>query len=226
MTDRSKAFLAHAYTISGLATGVFAYLAIREGLFRNAFLWLALSVIIDATDGPLARKMRTASVLPGFDGRKLDDIVDYFNYVIVPALFFLHAHLLPSPLYILVPLISSAYGFCRKNAKTDDGFFTGFPSYWNIVALYLYLFRLSATLNLLIVAFFALLIFIPLKYIDPFKTVPLRRLTAPVTLIWAALCAIIIVRLPNPAPLLVGISFVYPCYYLISSFFLNATLKA
>ena len=43
-----------------------------------------------------------------------------------------------------VVLLSSAYGFGSTDAKTSDHFFTGFPSYWNIVALYLYVARSAA----------------------------------------------------------------------------------
>ena len=38
----------------------------------------------------------------------------------------------------VLPLLASAYGFSQVNVKTDDGFFLGFPSYWNIVAYYLF----------------------------------------------------------------------------------------
>ena len=34
-------------------------------------------------------------------------------------------------------LLSSAYGFSQEAAKTSDHYFTGFPSYWNIVVFYL-----------------------------------------------------------------------------------------
>ena len=35
-------------------------------------------------------------------------------------------------------VLASSYQFCRVDAKTDDHFFLGFPSYWNIVAFYVY----------------------------------------------------------------------------------------
>ena len=36
------------------------------------------------------------------------------------------------------PCWPALYGFCQVQAKTDDGYFLGFPSLWNVVALYLY----------------------------------------------------------------------------------------
>ena len=84
--------------------------------------------------------------LPWFDGAKLDDIVDYLTYVFVPALLRLagaagaDAWTLP---VACAMLLSSAYGFNRDDAKTTDHFFTGFPSYWNIVVFYLFLMHQS-----------------------------------------------------------------------------------
>ena len=52
---------------------------------RAAFLWLFAAVLIDSTDGVLARWARVHERLPNFSGEKLDDIVDYLTFVFVPA---------------------------------------------------------------------------------------------------------------------------------------------
>ena len=39
------------------------------------------------------------------------------------------------------------YGFSRDDAKTADHFFTGFPSYWNIVVFYLFVLELPPGVN-------------------------------------------------------------------------------
>ena len=44
-------------------------------------------------------------------------------------------------------LLSSGYGFNREDAKTSDHFFTGFPSYWNIVVFYLFVMHASQMVN-------------------------------------------------------------------------------
>ncbi|MEJ2746189.1 MAG: CDP-alcohol phosphatidyltransferase, partial [bacterium] len=131
MKEKMFAWAVHAYTSLGLVTGLFALRATMEGEMGFAFFLLAMSVIIDATDGPLARRFHSAEVLPGFNGRRLDDIVDYLNYVFVPAFILVRSGLLSSWGWALIPLVSSAYGFSRKDAMTHDGYFTGFPSYWN-----------------------------------------------------------------------------------------------
>jgi phosphatidylcholine synthase len=81
-------------------------------------------------------------VLPGIDGRRLDDMVDYLNYVIVPVVFLVAAGYL-TPAVAAAPILASAYGFSQQDAKTEDDFFLGFPSYWNIVALYIWLLDVS-----------------------------------------------------------------------------------
>ena len=218
MKEKMFAWAVHAYTSLGLVTGLFALRATMEGEMGFAFFWLAMSVIIDATDGPLARRFHSAEVLPGFNGRTLDDIVDYLNYVFVPAFILVRAGLLSSWGWALIPLVSSAYGFSRKDAKTPDGYFTGFPSYWNVIALYLYLFKQSSSLNALIVTVFGILVFIPVHYIDPFKTSPLRRITVPLTIAWGLAILSVIALMPDPPPPLVHASFAYVCYYMLASF--------
>src|SRR6185295_14929699 len=130
------AWLVHAYTATG---AILAFLAMRAVVledYRAAFVWLALQVAVDATDGMLARLARVSQRLPWFNGSKLDDIVDYLTYVFVPAAIVWRAALLPESWTLVVVsavLLSSAYGFNTASAKTNDHFFTGFPSYWNIV---------------------------------------------------------------------------------------------
>ena len=104
---------------------------------------MMVATAIDATDGWLARRARVKDVLPGFDGRALDDLIDFHTYASLPLLLLWRADVLPgaSAWLLLLPLLASAYGFSQVNAKTDDGFFLGFPSYWNIVAFYLFVLR-------------------------------------------------------------------------------------
>lgn len=131
-------WLAHLYTASGAAAALAAVLALDAGDLRATFLWLAAAILIDATDGMLARALRVKDRLPWFDGGTLDNIVDYVTYVFVPALIVVKAGLVPPALAAPIAagmLISSGYGFSRSDAKvnTTDYFFTGFPSYWNVV---------------------------------------------------------------------------------------------
>ena len=91
----SPAWLAHVYTALGAPLALLATLMVLGGDYRNAFIVLAAATVIDTTDGWLARWLRVKEVLPGFDGARLDDIVDYLTYVFVPVLLMLRAGLLP-----------------------------------------------------------------------------------------------------------------------------------
>src|SRR5207248_3290393 len=142
--------------------------------------WMAYTVAIDSVDGTLAHAVGVKQVLPFFDGTRLDDLVDYVTYVIVPALFLLHMHLLPQRAAVVValcPVLASAYGFCRTDSKTADHYFTGFPSYWNIVAFYLYTLGWPRALNAAVVLLFAVGVFVPIRYLYPSPTPVLRPLT-------------------------------------------------
>jgi phosphatidylcholine synthase len=83
-----------------------------------------------------------------------------------------------------VPLLASGYGFCQDRAKTEESF-VGFPSYWNIGVLYLFLLETPPWVNLATILFFSLLVFVPIHYVYPTKTRMLRRTTMTLGYIWA-----------------------------------------
>ncbi|TAJ79058.1 hypothetical protein EPO44_19655, partial [bacterium] len=184
------AWLVHLYTALGAALAFFALLFIEQAKFQEAFWLMALAVLIDASDGTLARLVRVKEQIPWFDGDRLEDIVDYLNYVLVPSLFLIRAELLPPEdafWLAAVPLVASAYGFCQKEAKTPDHFFLGFPSYWNIVVIYLYVMRTPRWINAFLILILSALVFVPLKYLYPSRSPILRGLTNTLGAIWGIL---------------------------------------
>ncbi len=192
---------------------------------RGAFLWLATATFIDATDGWLARLARVRERTPEFDGAKLDDIVDYLTFVFVPVLLIVEMNLLPRAVELPVAtavLLSSAYGFARTDAKTDDYFFTGFPSYWNIVAFYLVALSTSPPMNAFVLLAFVALVFVRTGYLYPSRTPVLRGLTLAFGSIWAVLVLAAVWQLPAPSRPLVLVSLFFPIYYLLLSFFLQS----
>ena len=218
------AWLVHLYTALGVVVAFLAVLSIEQGDFRSAFFLMALAVALDATDGTLARAARVKEVIPWFDGEALDGIVDYFNYVIVPALFFFRASLLPphDALWLaMLPLLASAYGFCQKSAKTADHFFLGFPSYWNIVAFYLYVLKVPLWLNGFLIIAFSALVFVPMKYIYPSRSPRFRAQTNVLGVLWAINVLYVMYTLPEPPRTLVFASLVFPAYYVALSLWLE-----
>jgi phosphatidylcholine synthase len=223
------AWLAHLYTASGAVVALLATAMTFAHNFRAAFLFLVLATFIDSTDGLLARALRVKERLPQFDGGKLDDIVDYLTYVFVPALIVWQADLVPSPFPICAAmLLSSAYGFAHAGAKVDTGdhFFTGFPSYWNIVAVYLYMLQLSQRTTAIVLALLAVMVFVPIRYLYPSRTRTLKVPTLALGAMWAALFAWMIWRLPDTSGPWTLISLIFPIYYVVLSLWLQAGGRA
>jgi phosphatidylcholine synthase len=219
------AWLVHLFTASGARAAFLSTLAIFDGRYRDAFLWMALATIVDAIDGALARVARVKEVLPGFDGGRLDDIVDYLTFVFAPALLLVHSEAMPPgwgvPIAALV-LLSSAYGFASTDAKTSDHFFTGFPSYWNIVALYLHAARTAPWFNAAVLVLLSALVFVRIGFVYPSRTPTLRRATTALGLVWGAMVVAMILYVPDVPRALVTASLFFPIYYTVLSLVLHA----
>jgi phosphatidylcholine synthase len=217
-------WIAHAYTASGAVLAMLATAMAFAHNFRAAFLYLVAATVVDATDGVLARGLRVKERLPQFDGALLDNIVDYLTYVFVPALIVWQAGLVPSAFPICAAmLLSSAYGFAQADAKVDaaDHFFTGFPSYWNIVAIYLYVAQWPQRTNALVIAVLVVLVFVPIRYVYPSRTNALQLPTLALGTMWAALFTWMIWRLPAVDGPWTLISFIFPIYYVALSLWLQ-----
>ena len=215
------AWLVHLYTASSAVLGVWGVVACFQGQFRLAMYLMMLTMVIDSTDGALARAANVKQRIPWFDGRRLDDICDYFTYVLLPACFLIAAQMLPSPYWVALPVLASAYGFCQDKAKTDDYFFLGWPSYWNVAVMYLYLMGSSPGVVLAWVVGLSAAIFVPMKYIYPSRTRFLRPLSLVVLAAWTLIFSWIAVR-PDPAELWIWITLALgPGYYVGLSALLN-----
>lgn len=220
-----QALSVHLLTASGAVLAWVAVVDTFAGDYRRAFLLLAASTAVDSIDGVLARAARVKDRTPGIDGARLDDIVDYLTFVFVPALIAARAGLVPDGWGLPVAtalLLSSAYGFSQLAAKTSDHFFTGFPSYWNIVVLYLFVLGLSPAVNATILVALAVLVFVPIGYVYPSRTPVLRPLTLALGVTWAALVVGMIWMLPTPPRWLVRATLVFPAYYAVLSLALQA----
>jgi len=211
-----SAWLTHLVTASSAVWGLLAMLAITNGLWVQAFWWMAAAVLIDSFDGALARRVDVKKVLPQIDGALLDNIVDYLNYVFVPAYFIYSANFLPTHFAVIgaaLMLISSAYQFSQCDAKTDDYFFKGFPSYWNVLALYVFLLNLNPWANFAIILLFTVLVFVPIKYIYPSRNTVQPRLMMTWGLLWGISCLMMLVQYPDYSPWIMYFSLSYVVYY-------------
>jgi len=221
---RLAAWAVHLLTASGAVVALLALAAIHRGRYAEAFGWMAVALAIDSVDGTLARAVAVRTVLPTFDGARLDDVIDYLNYTVVPLALIYASGRLPSDLAlpaVAFVLLASAYGFAQIDAKTSDGYFKGFPSYWNILAFYLYALDTPQWFGAAALLLFGILVFVPIYYVYPSRNPRFRTITVTLGVAWAISALVILARLEDaPRALVVG-SLLYPAYYLGLSFYLT-----
>jgi phosphatidylcholine synthase len=226
--QRAAAVAVHAYTASG---SVLALLMVHYS-YRgdvSTVLWLFLAaMVVDGTDGILARRVRVKQVLPGFDGALLDNIVDYMTYVLAPMALLWANGYLPGGTFgavcAVVPLLASCVQFCRTDAKpvvAGEHFFLGFPSYWNVLAFYVVATGLGEGTTAAVILVCTVLVFVPIRYVYPSRTEALWQLTFVLTAAWFAAYAVIVAQLPDPHELVVAASVGYLGYYLALSLWLT-----
>ena len=223
--SRILAWLVHTYTGVGAFLAFVAAWAVVHGDERLALGALFVATIVDGTDGFLARAAHVKDVLPEVDGARIDDIVDYMTFVLVPMLLLEAAgglYLVHAFPVIAIVMLSSMYGFVAPDAKSSDHFFTGFPSYWNIVVLYLLLFKVSPGINAVVLLVFSALVFVRIGYVYPTRTPTLRMLTLLLGAAWALLIGAIIWFWPSPPAWVSIASLVFPVYYTVLSLVLHA----
>jgi phosphatidylcholine synthase len=187
---RAAAFSVHIFTALGAGVGLIALLeAVREH-WAAMFAWLGVALVIDALDGPLARRLDVARVQPNWSGDVLDLVVDFVTYVFVPAYAITASGLLlplAAPLLGAGIAVSGALYFADRRMKAADNHFRGFPGLWNVAALYLFLLHLPPALSSLGVAVLIAATFAPFHVIHPIRVVRLRVLTLSLIAIWAVL---------------------------------------
>lgn len=216
---RLFAWFAHFYTSLGLVcAAIIAVLIVHGGdrSFRLAFLWMMIATAIDATDGWIARRARVTEVLPQFDGRILDDLADVHQYVSLPLLLLWRAGVLSggSAWLLLLPFLASAYWWSQVNAKTADGFFLGFPCYWNIIAFYLYMVSPPFAMTAVVIVVFSTLTFVPTRYLYATRGGPFSVLMNVGSIAWFALLAVALFGREDLSKAALWLSFIYPALYL------------
>jgi phosphatidylcholine synthase len=216
----AAAYGVHLFTASGAVFGLLGILSIFEKDWKMMIVWMIVAMLVDGFDGMLARWADVKTYAKGIDGALLDNILDYLNYVMVPALFLIKADVLPESLRLFAAssiLLTSAYQFTQTDAKTDDHHFKGFPSYWNVAALYMLLMNLPQWVNFGFLMLFNILVFVPIKYIYPSRNSYLRTLTLALTYLYGAIGIWGLLQYPNHPQWVIWASFIYVGYYLVLS---------
>jgi phosphatidylcholine synthase len=183
--QKTAAWAVHTFTASGIVAGFWGIVSVANGDFFMAFAMLFLTVIIDGLDGTFARMFNVTEVLPDVSGKTMDYVIDFVTYAIVPAYIIYAAnidgqYLIPDDLRFvtatIILLISTLY-YGKEGMVSNDMYFVGFPVMWNLVAFYLYyVTNLPAAGNFILVLVFAVLHFVPIKYLYPSRTKKFQKL--------------------------------------------------
>jgi len=233
-----RAYLVHIFTASGVA---FAFLAMAEVIRadldpRWVFGWLTLAVLIDAADGPLARLWDVESHAPRIVGGTIDLIVDYLTFTFIPLVLVWRMDWLPGwdGLWVTLAMVASLFGFANTSSKqADEGFFLGFPSFWNVVAYYVGLIAveygaLGGYVSLCILLVLAVLTVIPIRFVYPNRvSMPWRAIVTVGGVLWLGLLLALLPTFPAlPAwggDWVLWASFLFPAFYFGLSLWLDWT---
>ncbi|WP_097645489.1 CDP-alcohol phosphatidyltransferase family protein [Candidatus Viridilinea mediisalina] len=225
---RIKAYLVHLYTASTVVLLLLSTIFLLDGQFAAALFAMLLCIVIDGTDGMLARRYNVKKYVPEVDGRAMDDVIDFVAYAFLPVLFMVQAEMLLQPVLLFgaLPLLASAFGFARVDVKLDDeGFFLGFPSYWNLLVAYLYLISAPAWINTIIVIVLSILVFIPTRYIYITRLPRYRNAHLAAATISGIILLVSVLVDGNARILLALLSLLYPIFYIIYSLRLNRAAR-
>ena len=200
MIRKVQSWLVHTFTALGAFVGFLSLQAIFSDNIFLAFLWLSVAFFIDGIDGSLARRYKVADNIPQIDGAVLDNIVDYLNYVFIPALMVYWFELVPSQFSLFAVsliLIVSCYTFANTKSKTEDLYFSGFPATWNIVIFCFFVIDTSQLINFFTILFFSIMTFVPLKYLHPFRVKDNKVLNLSVMSVWGLCCVLLLIDLKD-----------------------------
>jgi phosphatidylcholine synthase len=229
LLQKVLAWSVHIFTSSGLVAGFMAMIAIQAHDWRTAMFWLIIALIIDGIDGSFARIFRVKEVLPFMDGKTIDYVIDFANYAIIPAYMFYESELVPEvwrlPLTALILLVSALY-YGKEGMVSDDNYFMGFPVLWNMV-MYYYLFvtDYSSTAYIILTLIFAILHFVPVKFVYPSQNDRFKIPTIINTVLFIGTLAALVFYYPQRPVLLEVSAYGTALYYALMAVY-NTWLEA
>jgi phosphatidylcholine synthase len=185
----AKGWFVHSFTALGAVCGMFGLIAVADGQAREAIVWLAVAMVLDGVDGPVARAWSVRENVPRIDGYTLDLIVDFVTCIVIPVLFLHRFGMLPAGASLTIGafvLFMSALWMSRTDQMTDDKFFNGFPCEWNMIVPTLYLLRTPPMATALVCVLLSLTQLTNWKFVHPMQVRRFRPVTVAVTVLWLA----------------------------------------
>ena len=215
---RALAFLVHIFTALGAALGLLALFAAVRDEWAMMFLWLGLALLVDGIDGTFARALHVTERLPRWSGDTLDLVIDFITYVFVPAYAIVASGIMPLALGLpagFAIVMTGALYFADGNMKTVDNHFSGFPAVWNLIAFYLLLLKPPAWVAAAVIAVLAVLTFVPVKFVHPFRVRRMRYATIVMLALWAALALVAVLSDLAPGAWVTGGLCAVALYFLV-----------
>lgn len=221
------AFLVHLLTASGIVPAALAMREIGQPDCdpRVVFLYLLLTTLIDAVDGPLARRLDVKVNSPRIDGRTIDDLLDYLTFAFIPLMLIWRMDWMPLGLgfTVVFAMAASLLGFAHCQAKDEArGVFRGFPSYWNLYAIYAGAFSVQWSPWVTAISLWILtaLTVSPVWVIYPnLAPPPWKKPILVGGILWTlSLIAILALNYPSTPPELILLSLSYPVFYVVASY--------
>jgi len=219
-TQKALAMGVHLFTSTGVLAAFMAIRAISEmqtNWQKEAMLWLILALFIDGVDGAMARAVNAKEVLPGWDGKAIDYVIDFLTYAVIPAFFFYQSDMLPEawklPAVFAILLISAMY-YGKMGMVSHDLYFVGFPVMWNMVVYCMFfILDLNEWFNFALVIFFCVMHFVPLKYVYPSRTTHFKKMNIFNTVLFFISNGIILYLYPEKNIWVTGVAVLTILYY-------------
>ncbi|QDT03075.1 Phosphatidylcholine synthase [Rubripirellula lacrimiformis] len=224
-----RAYAVHCLTASGIVPAAFAVMEIAslDCDPRIVFIWLLLATLIDAIDGPLARRFHVKRYASSIDGRTIDDLLDYLTFAFIPLLLVWRMGWMPIGFgwTVVFAMAASLFGFAHVDAKDEaNGFFRGFPSFWNAYAVYAGIFStlVSPWLTAITLWTLAGLTVAPIWMIYP-NLAPnkWKRVVMGGAVLWTLSMLALLWDFPHPPIPLLVLSMTYPTFYAVLSWHLR-----
>lgn len=159
-------FLIHLWTLAGLGFAMLAAQHILLGNFDTAARWLLLVLVVDHTDGTLARRYKVGQRLPAISGKTLDLITDVVGLTFVPMLFCWWAGVFLDgwgrPL-LLAAAVTCSLKYSMKERILEEGFSRGAPPIFFSVLLF-WLLGLPEVWATIYASVLVLLCWLPIPY--------------------------------------------------------------
>ncbi|MED7819425.1 MULTISPECIES: CDP-alcohol phosphatidyltransferase family protein [unclassified Francisella] len=222
--------LAIIFSIEAAKASVTGQITLHQYYIKLSMFSIIMAIFIDSIDGSLARLVDIKK-LALLDGALLDNIIDFTTYSIVPCIWIYVSGVVSQgwliPVVIMIT-ISSSYQFCQPNAKTNNNFFVGFPSYWNVIVMFMLCFQSSQLVNVTTIIVLTIFSFIPIKYIYLSRTenISNSKFVKSFTFMFTMLAsistflAVLLYPMKTPSPLII-IIVLFMIFYILFSFKLN-----